>query len=605
VQASTIAIDSSGDVFGTASGGATGKGYVWVLRKVSGSYETSPIILAAFPADGSIGNNTRDGLVIDSKGNLFGNNNDGYGTGNVGTLWELPKTSSGYGSLQLLKAFTDQGGQNADGLLSVDAADNIFGQAEGMGQTGNVSSIFEYTAGGTYKDLLDYDGYFGDPSAIGGFESNLVMDNQGNLYGTTINGGPNGHGSVIEIPFPYTSISNIATFDTVTSNPHGQLSILNNGATSQLFGISDGDEVNFTNSGVVWQLPINNGTAGNLITVGTFTGANGHYPSGGTVLTADGNLYGTTSATSNTSENPTVWESVKTGNAYGPPVTVASLPASTGAYPASGLVSDGTNLFGTTSQTNAADGGSVFGVGPATIPTGNTPVPTTYLLPVVTKSTLPTTAVGGQLIKGSVNVSVTNTTGAIEKGAATVGMYAYDGTNFFLLGFQKHAINLKPGKKATFHINAKGTLNAGTYSVLPYAFDATNQSTGAVTPTTLQVNAPVIALTTSAVTAVKPAKIKLGKAGNFTVTITNTGNIDTSGLATITAGLSIDGVTTAIALPVISHTYKIKAGHKIVLHVRVPVAKDLTPGSYFATMSYTQNGVTASAVGVVAFVVTS
>ncbi len=596
VQASTVAIDSAGDVFGTASGGTTGNGYIWALRSATGVYETTPVVLADFPADGSFGNNTRDGLVIDSKGNLFGTNYDGYTpftSANVGTLWELPKTATGYGSLQLLKALTDLGGQNVSGMLSVDSSDNVFGQAQGIVTTGKTSSFFEYNSTG-FHDLVDYDGYFTNTNGFGGFESNLVSDSQGNLYGTTINGGgDNKHGAVLEIPAGHSTIEQIAAFDLVNSNPHGQLSILNNGTSSTLFGIGEGDEGGATNNGVLWSLPISGGTAGALTTVGNFTGGNGNFPTGGTFMAADGNLYGTTS--SSTSGEPTVWESANTNGVFGVPQTVVSFPTATGAYPASGLVSDGTNLFGTTSQTNAADGGTVFGVGPATIPTGGATPSATYLLPGVTRSTLPGTALDGQSFHGSVNVLVTNTTDAVEKGLATVGMYAYDGTTFTLLGSQRKSVNLKPGATTSFHINAKGTLATGAYTLLPYAFDSANKSSAALTSAPLVVGPATVSFSASAVSLVKPSTVKLGHTGNFVFTITNNGNVDTTGIASLAAGLSLDGVTIAVPLGTTSRVYKIKARRKVVLHVRLAVPKTATPGSYTAVATFTQNGISVTA----------
>ena len=145
-----IAIDTSGDIFGTTIYGGTGQvtnssggaGVVWEVRANSGSITD----LASFST--SVGYSP-DGLALDSKGDLFGTAN--YGGTAIpadGTVWELPNGSSTITSLAAFGA--SGGGQSPDGGVLIDSQGDLFGatfEAGGPQATGN-GSVFELTAPG-------------------------------------------------------------------------------------------------------------------------------------------------------------------------------------------------------------------------------------------------------------------------------------------------------------------------------------------------------------------------------------------------------------------------------------------------------------------------
>ncbi len=219
---------------------------------------------------------------------------------------------------------------------------------------------------------------------------------------------------------------------------------------------------------------------------------------------------------------------------------------------------------------------------------------------------MPTTVITGQTLKGTISGVLTNTSSDIQKGTAFVAIYEYDGTTTALINSQKFNLNLKPGKSVPYHVKIKGqvTLSAGSYSLYPYAIDVTQNYNPATQGAPLDVQARVITLSATAITPVKPATVKTGKTGNYTVTLTNSGNVDTSDLATIELGLSVDGVTESVSLSNTSKKYKIKAGKPLVLHLQLKLPKTITPGTYYSELNYTQNDVTASVFGTTPFTIT-
>jgi uncharacterized repeat protein (TIGR03803 family) len=132
--------------------------------------------------------------------------------------------------------------------------------------------------------------YFTDGSSVLSLSS-LIQARDGNLYGTSGNGGTNGYGSVFKIT-PSGTLTTVYSFCTQTtcadgSYPYGALALGINGdlyGTTQ-FGGTDG-------LGTVFRVT----SGGTLTVLHSFGGADGSGPEAGLVLGADGNFYGTTSS---------------------------------------------------------------------------------------------------------------------------------------------------------------------------------------------------------------------------------------------------------------------------------------------------------------------
>jgi uncharacterized repeat protein (TIGR03803 family) len=180
-----VQLDHAGNVYGTAVLEGTAfelvpSGSGWTLHNLFDFQVGGPFGLVA-------------GLLVGPSGDLYG----GTANGNPNpVLYELSPSNGGwsYNTLYTLS------GPNCCGLsanLVMDSAGNLYGTTLGNFD-GNYGSVFKLTpsdGGWTYTDLHDFTG-----GSDGGYPySSVVIDANGNLYGTTSAGGANGDGVVWEI----------------------------------------------------------------------------------------------------------------------------------------------------------------------------------------------------------------------------------------------------------------------------------------------------------------------------------------------------------------------------------------------------------------------
>jgi len=183
-----LVADSSGDLFGTTANG--GVGYGTVFEVTSGIEE----ILYIFEG-GSDGAYPVAGLIMDSSGDLYGTTQQGGGAncgGNgCGTVFEV---FEGGGEL-LLYSFTGApDGANPYGSVVMDGNGNLYGTTFGGGSN-NSGTVFEVAASGAETILHSFGGYPDGVYPAAG----LVFDSDGHLYGTTTAGGVNDRGTVFYV----------------------------------------------------------------------------------------------------------------------------------------------------------------------------------------------------------------------------------------------------------------------------------------------------------------------------------------------------------------------------------------------------------------------
>ena len=197
-----VVFDGTGNnLFGTtqnggSASGCTGNcGTVFEMSYIPGLgwIEQTPLVYDF--QDGSDGSLPVAGLVFDSTHtNLFGATTDG-GQGGGGTVFELSPSGNNW-TFQLLHSFSGMPGQQCGpwASLTMDAQGNLYGTTRCDGAS-NQGSIFKLTNSGnmyTYSTLYEFTGGSDGAMPI----SNVTIDTDGTLYGTTSMGGSLGKGVV-------------------------------------------------------------------------------------------------------------------------------------------------------------------------------------------------------------------------------------------------------------------------------------------------------------------------------------------------------------------------------------------------------------------------
>lgn len=183
--------DKAGNLYGTTSeGGSNSNVFVGggiVFRLDAHDNET---VLHRFTALGTDGENPQGGLVADNEGNLYGTT-EGGGAFGWGSVFRLDSS----GNMMVLYSFSNSGdGVFPAGDLLRDKDGNLYGTTFEGGSFG-YGTVFKVDLAGTQTVLHSFadvpDGAFPD--------AGLIMDKNGNLYGTTLNGGPDNYGIVFKL----------------------------------------------------------------------------------------------------------------------------------------------------------------------------------------------------------------------------------------------------------------------------------------------------------------------------------------------------------------------------------------------------------------------
>jgi len=289
--------DTEGNLYGTTSFGGT-YDYGTVFELAPSGTET---ILHSFDKNGTDGVDPTAGLVLDTKGNLYGTTQrGGTGTtcsplGGCGTVFELTPS----GTETILHSFDKNGTDGIDPTagLVLDTKGNLYGTTE-YGGTGECSrgcgTVFELTPSGTETILHSFNSVNDGTDGISPLAP-LVRDTEGNLYGTTVSGGIYGVGTVFEVTSSGTEtiLHSFAETATDGGRPYGGLVMDTQG---NLYGTT----YNGAKTGSC--LPSGCGSVFKLTLSGTETtlhrfvdnGTDGTRPNAGLVRDTEGNLYGTT-----------------------------------------------------------------------------------------------------------------------------------------------------------------------------------------------------------------------------------------------------------------------------------------------------------------------
>jgi uncharacterized repeat protein (TIGR03803 family) len=206
----SLIFDAAGNLYGTATGGGNSKncfssgcGIVFELMPAEGWW-TEKIIynFGQYDQDGA-GPNA--GLVFDAHGNLYGTTEFCVGNPLCGAVFEVSPTADGGWNEGVLHFLGQGEGIAPRASLVIDGSGNLYGttsfggsitsgECGGLDGCGNVFELSPSTNGWTYTVLINFDFTDGAFSLAG-----LTRDEAGNLYGTTVSGGPFLYGNAFEL----------------------------------------------------------------------------------------------------------------------------------------------------------------------------------------------------------------------------------------------------------------------------------------------------------------------------------------------------------------------------------------------------------------------
>ena len=195
-----VALDASGNVYGVGQwdGGTYPAGYVFELSRSESWKLSVPFAFGKNKtgkyADGYDPNSTP---VFDKSGNLYGTTQDNGVSSTGGTAFKLTPGRKSW-RFKLLHTFNGKKGDGSQplGPLTVDSSGNVYGTTYAGGGTqvcadnggyAGCGTVFELTPSGTgYAEtvLWKFDVTHGESPMSG-----VILDNAGNLYGTTYQGG--------------------------------------------------------------------------------------------------------------------------------------------------------------------------------------------------------------------------------------------------------------------------------------------------------------------------------------------------------------------------------------------------------------------------------
>jgi len=251
------------------------------------------------------------GLTEDASGNFYGTASNGGAfsplncPGGCGIVFQLKAGGSGW-LLTPLYRFTGgaNDGGNPSGRVTIAGDGTLYGPTGAGGGNGcgfgrGCGTIFHLTPPPTapitalslWRESLLH--RFTGGSDGSGPQGDLIFDRSGNIYGTTLSGGPNGHGAVYEFTpsgagWTETVLYSASGGESGYSSPTGGVVFDRSG---NLYGVLHDGGSFPTDYGAVYQLSPSGSDW--TITILAGFGPDGN-PIGGLTMDAAGNLYGTT-----------------------------------------------------------------------------------------------------------------------------------------------------------------------------------------------------------------------------------------------------------------------------------------------------------------------
>jgi uncharacterized repeat protein (TIGR03803 family) len=427
------------------------------------------------------------------------------------------------------------GAHPATGLV-MDGNGNLYGTTTNGSSGSADGGVFELAHGSsTPTPLASFNGTNGnEPSA------SLVIDSSGNLYGTTFFGGASNDGTLFEVAHGSGTLTTLASSFNPLSGPYEPLLMDSSGnlySSTQEFYLGG----NYVAYGTIFELAHGSDT---ITTLATFNATDGAESNGGLVMDSNGNLYGTSGST--VFEEPSGSGTIN---------TLVSFNGTNGSGSTGGLIRDSNgNLYGVTASGGSSNDGTVFELSV----TGVSLVPQTVPAATVGASYNQTlTAVGGTapytfaVTAGSLPAGLTLSSGGLLSGTATTAgssaftVTATDSTG--VSGSQAYTLTAYPASFSVTGFPSPTTAGvAGTLTV--EALDANGnvvpsyQGTVHFISSDRQAVLPADYTFTAADQGMHTFTATLKTAGSQSITATDTTNGSVAGSDT---GISINPAATA------------------------------------------------------------
>jgi uncharacterized repeat protein (TIGR03803 family) len=210
--------------------------------------------------------------VILSPGAIYGTTQ--FGGNGAGVVYKVDAT--GY---TVLHSFSGEDGLQPAGALIRDSAGNLYGTTI-LGGTSNAGVVYKLDPAGDETVLYNFQG---GTEADGAYpQAGVIRDAEGHLYGTTLNGGAVGFGTVFKLD----AAGNFSVLYSFTDRADGgsPMSGVARDSAGNLYGTTPFGGASAR--GVVYKLD----TAGQETALYSFTNTD----ASGVILDSAGNLYGTT-----------------------------------------------------------------------------------------------------------------------------------------------------------------------------------------------------------------------------------------------------------------------------------------------------------------------
>jgi uncharacterized repeat protein (TIGR03803 family) len=352
------------------AGDSTGKGRMadanklpGANRSISGSPSGTFTALYSFMG-GTDGAHPEANLILDAAGNLYGTTVQGGGAPSCntgcGTVFKVD--TNGKETVLYSFAFGTDGAFPTAGLIR-DAAGNLYGTTVNGG-TSVAGTVFKVDTTGKETVLNSFAGGTDGAYPYAG----LIRDADGNLYGTTTEGGENSCGTLsCGVVFKVDATGKETVLYRFTGSPDGAYpyAALIPDASGNLYSTTQSGGT--SGEGVVFEL---DSTGKETVLYSFAGGTDGSFPQSGLVRDAAGNLYGTTYEGGGGSNNAgTVFKVDTTGKETVLYNFCSQQGCTDGAYPQAGVIQDAAgSLYGTTvagGDTNCDAGygcGTVFKV---------------------------------------------------------------------------------------------------------------------------------------------------------------------------------------------------------------------------------------------------